>query len=453
MQSQSISTRAVVIGGSIAGLLSAKVLSDRYDEVLIVERDSLPERPCQRIPIHTADRTGVPQSPQPHILLTQGYRLLEDFFPGLGDDLHSAGAVPIDWGQDFQYFAFGGWCASTPEPTGLDSFSCTRPLLEAAIRRQVEQISNVKRLSPYRVEGLIGNAHEVTGVRCRQSKDKTDERTLEANLVVDASGRSTNAPKWLAALGAFVPEREKIDAKLGYATGRYRVPDDWDEAWKVLLIAHKPPEMTQLGYLARVENNELIATLGGYCQEYPPLAQDEFVEAAKRLPDRAFYEAIAQSTPVSKIKAYRSTANRFYHYEQLDSMPNGFIAMGDSVCALCPAYGQGLTTSAMSAVVLRDWLSENKQSEIGGSLSFQKKLAKQIKPAWNAATKNDAGFLQGESGRKQPLIGRLLSEYMRRLVAKTHTDGELTLALARITHMVDSPAKLLHPKLILKVLT
>ncbi|PZO10262.1 MAG: monooxygenase [Leptolyngbya foveolarum] len=446
MQSQRQLKRAIVIGGSIAGLLSAKVLSAAFDEVLIVERDLIPK--------NTADRTGVPQSPQPHILLTQGYRLLKDFFPGLEKDLQAAGAVPVDWGQDFQYFAFGDWCANTTEPTGLDSVSCTRPLLETAVRRQVEQIVNVKRLSPYRVEGVIGSADKVTGVRCRQSKDKTDERMISADLIVDASGRSTNALKWLAALGASIPDVEKIDAQLGYATGRYRIPDDWNEDWKVLLISHEPPKKTQLGYLARVENNELIATLGGYCQEYPPLVQDEFMKAAKQLPDGAFYEAIAQSTPISKIKAYRSTANRLYHYEQLDKMPMGFVAIGDAVCALCPAYGQGLTTSAMSALTLQDWLLENaKNDEVGESLAFQKKIAKRIQSAWSAATTNDSGFLNGEGDRKKNFVGRLLSGYMRRLVAKTHTDGELTLALAKITHMVDSPAKLLHPKMIFKVLT
>lgn len=449
--SQTQPKRAIVIGGSIAGLLSAKVLSEVFDEVLMVERD--------RIDKSAAERTGVPQSPQPHILLTQGYRLLKDFSPNLDKDLQAAGAVPVDWGQDFQYFAFGDWCAKATEPTGLNSFSCTRPLLETAVRQRVEQISNVRRLSPYRVEALVGSADKVTGIRCRQSKDKTDEQVIEADLVVDASGRSTNAPEWLAALKAAVPKVEKIDAKLGYATRRYRIPDGWGEDWKVLLVAHEPPEKTQLGYLARVENNELIATLGGYCQQYPPLEEADFLAFAKQLPDSAFYDAIAQSTPVSPIKAYRSTANRLYHYEQLDTMPSGFIAIGDSVCALCPAYGQGLTTSAMSALTLQDWLVENNQTsnnqayKIGESLNFQKKLAKQLKPAWNAATKNDAGFLQGESSRKKNLAERLLVGYMRKLVAKTHTDGELTVALARITHMIDSPSKLLNPKLILKALT
>lgn len=121
--------RVIVIGGSISGLLCAKVLADCFEEVLIVERDSVKDGP--------AERTGVPQSPQPHILLTQGYRLLKSFIPSLRDDLLAAGAVPMDWGQDFQFFIYGNWSATTGEPTGLESFSCTRPLLEAVVRRYV----------------------------------------------------------------------------------------------------------------------------------------------------------------------------------------------------------------------------------------------------------------------------------------------------------------------------
>ncbi|MBE9062625.1 NAD(P)/FAD-dependent oxidoreductase [cf. Phormidesmis sp. LEGE 11477] len=435
--------RAIVIGGSIAGLLSAKVLSDYFEEVVIVERDVVAR--------HPTERTGVPQSPQPHILLTHGYRLLKGFVPSLKDDLLAAGAVPIDWGQDFQSFVFGDWSAVSNEPTGLESFSCTRPLLEAVIRQHVEQLSNVRRLSPYRVEALVGSGSKVTGIRCKRSKGETDEQTVEADLVVDASGRSSNALTWLEAIGASVPACELVNAQLGYATQRYRIPDRWDEDWKVLLVTHRPPKLTKLGYLARVENNELIATLGGYCQQYPPLEQSEFLAFAQQLPSARFHEVISHLSPISEIKAYRATANRLYRYERLVTMPNGFIAIGDSVCALCPAYGQGLTTSAMSALTLRDWLLANaKKSQVGDSLTFQKQLAKQIKPAWSAATNNDAGFLRAEAIAKKSPIARLLGLYRRRLVAKIHTDSELALALTKVAHMVDSPLTLLHPKLLSK---
>ena len=359
--------------------------------------------------------------------------------------------MPVDWGQDFQSFIFGNWCATTTEPTELKSFSCTRPLLEAVIRRHVKQIGNVRCLSPYRVEALVGNSTAVTGIRCRRSKKKDDEQIIQANLVVDASGRSTNALTWLESIGASVPEQESIDAQLGYATQRYRLPHGWNEDWKVLLVAHQPPDMKKLGYLAKVENNELIATLGGYSQQYPPLERTEFLAFARQLPSSRFYEAISHLSPISEIKAYRATANRLYHYERLETMPSGFIALGDSVCALCPAYGQGLTTSAMSALTLRDWLLTNPDSsQAGDSLTFQKKLAKQIKPAWAAATNNDAGFLTAGAASRKSLAARLLKGYMYRLLARMHTDSELTVAITKVTHMIDSPIALLHPKLLRK---
>lgn len=446
MQKELPFKRAIVIGGSIAGLLSAKVLSDHFEDVAIVERDAVACSPVER--------RGVPQSPQPHILLTKGYRLLEGFVPSLRADLLAAGAVPVDWGQDFQSFIFGEWCAVSSEPTGLESFSCSRPLLEAVIRQHVEQVSNIRRLSPYRVESLIGNGTAVTGVRCRGSKNKTDEQILQADLVVDASGRSTNAMTWLQEMGAVLPERELVDAQLGYATQRYRIPHNWDEDWKVLLVAHQAPEIDKLGYLARVENNELIATLGGYSGQYPPLEQSEFSEFAQQLPSSRFYETISHLSPVSDIKAYRATANCLYRYERLETMPSGFIAVGDAVCALCPAYGQGLTTSAMSALTLRDYLqSSARRSHLADPLTFHKRLAKQIKSSWRLATGSDAKFLTTETIAKKSLAVRLLNGYIHRLSAKIHTDSELTLAITRVTHMVDSPAALLHPRLLSKAFT
>ena len=445
MQSQTQLKRAIVIGGSIAGLLSAAVLAEFAEEVIIVERD--------RIKADAAPRTGVPQSPQPHILLTQGYRILKDLFPGLDSDLLNAGAVPIDWGQDFHCFAFGGWNATQLESTEFKSFSCTRPLLENIIRQHVERISNVKRHSPYRVESLVGKAEAVAGVRYRNPKNKSEEGILQADLVVDASGRSSNTDKWLAALGCTVPKVDSVDAGLGYATQRYHLPERWDKAWKVLLISHQPPDNPRLGYLARVENNELIATLGGYCQQYPPLERAGFLQFAQALPSPEFFNTIVNATPASEIKAYRSTANRLRRYSQLDTMPSGFVALGDAVCALCPAYGQGLTVSAMSALSLRDWLAQSqRRSQPLNSLTFQKKLEKKILPAWNAATQNDAGFIRSQA-ESSTWFGRLLKGYIRKLTAKTTTDRELSLELMKLSHMMSSPARLFHPRIIMKVIT
>ncbi|MEM6598211.1 MAG: monooxygenase [Cyanobacteria bacterium P01_C01_bin.69] len=447
MSSLTSSKHAVVIGGSMAGLLAAKVLSGYYEQVTIVERDAIAVEEHEGVESTKAiERKGVPQSPQPHILLTKGYRILKDFFPDIDQPLLAAGAVPIDWGQDFSYFSFGGWSASHKNESEIKSFSCTRPLLENVVRQQVEAIENVTRISPYRVDGLAGDANTVTGIRCTHRYNKSETRTLLADLVVDASGRSSNASQWLSDINSSLPTTDTVDARLGYATRRYKIPVGWEANWKVLLVGHEPPENYRLGYLAQVENNAFIATLGGYEQQYPPLDDEGFLAFARQLPASEFYDAIAHATPISPIKAYRSTANKLRRYDELAHMPSGFVALGDAVCALCPAYGQGLTTSGLSAIALQNWLDAATEN----SLTFQKDLLKSIKPSWDIATKSDSGFMNAKGRLAKSRIEKLMGRYMQRLITKTHTDSELNLTLTKISHMIESPIKLFSPNVLIK---
>src|SRR5690348_5797927 len=93
---------AVVIGGSMAGLLAARALADHFARVTIVERDSLPDGP--------AFRKGVPQSRHLHILLARGREVLGQLFPGIDEELLAAGAVPVEWPRDVLWLTTRGWC-------------------------------------------------------------------------------------------------------------------------------------------------------------------------------------------------------------------------------------------------------------------------------------------------------------------------------------------------------
>ncbi len=146
-QSVNLGSHAIIIGGSIAGLLSARVLADSFAEVTIVETDKLPEQPDAR--------KGVPQSVQPHVLFTRGYRILEELFPGIGTELSAAGALRIDWAREFHLFNRRGWSANAASPSDIVSFTCSRPLLEWAIRRRLSDFSKVRFVEQHRVIGLI----------------------------------------------------------------------------------------------------------------------------------------------------------------------------------------------------------------------------------------------------------------------------------------------------------
>src|SRR5215467_15291853 len=90
------SEHAIVVGGSVAGLLAARALSSSFARVTVFDRDSLPSSP--------APRRGVPQSRQVHALLTRGAEGLEGLFPGFLDDMASAGVPGGDGQADFSWY-------------------------------------------------------------------------------------------------------------------------------------------------------------------------------------------------------------------------------------------------------------------------------------------------------------------------------------------------------------
>ncbi|HSM80536.1 MAG TPA: hypothetical protein VLS96_02565 [Nodosilinea sp.] len=434
---------AVVIGGSIAGLLTARVLSETFERVVIVERD--------RLPAAGVPRRGVPQSVQPHVLFVRGYRILEELFPGIGRDLTAAGAVAIDWGREFHYFHRGGFNAKVAGDSGLVSFTCTRPLLEMVVRRRVAQLPNVTWLEGARVCGLVGDPEQVRGLRYCPSP-RAEQQQLATALVVDASGRSSHGPDWLAALGAPPPLTTVVTAFLGYATQRLRLPAGGPTDWKVLLIAQEPPHNRRLGYIAAVEGNEWIATLGGYSKDYPPLEPEGFLDFARSLAHPAFYELLKSAQPVSPIRAHRATANRLYHYEKLP-LPAGFAALGDAVCALCPVYGQGMTVSALSALELRDWLRQQPQGQPLATAGFQRRLAKVLEFPWEVSTGADLQFPLTAGRAAASPVSDLFQRYIERVIQKSKQEGWVHAHFTEIVHMVKPPTAFFTPRLLLKALS
>ncbi|MBD2082986.1 monooxygenase [Leptolyngbya sp. FACHB-17] len=426
---------AIVIGGSMAGLLAARVLSEQFERVTIVDRDQLP--------LSAEPRRGVPQSVQPHVLFSKGYQILEELFPGIGETLAARGAVEFDWGKDFLYFQKGNWTPTTETPIGLKSYTCTRPLLESTVRQRVSSLPNVELLQNQRVIGLWGNATSIQGIKLQQGG-------LSAQLVVDASGRSTHLPEWLQNLGLTPPPMTVVDPGLGYATRRYRIPAEALPDAKIVLISQEPPDQPRLGYLAQVEADQWIATLGGYGRDYPPLNDQGFVKFAQTLSDSAFYQAIVHAEPLSEIQAHRATVNRLYHYENT-KLPDGLIALGDAVCALCPIYGQGMTVSAMSSLVLRRWLQRSRNSTLKG-MSFQKQLARSNAFPWSIATGSDSKFSTTKGAIPPSWAGELFQAYADRLAVRAQNDVDLHLQFLQIGHMLKSPGLLFHPQLILKAL-
>ena len=433
-----LGSRAIVIGGSIAGLLSARVLADYFEEVIIVDRDALPKTPQPRI--------GVPQSVQPHVLFTKGYQIINELFPGIKKQLTANGAITIDWTQEFKHYIEGNWGLVTQQPSEIVSVTCSRYLLEWTIRQELLKLPQISFKEQSKVTGLVydDNSDRITGISLYSSVD------LDADLIVDASGRSSQASQWLQAINLNPVPETIVNPFLGYATRRYKLPNI-DTDWKVLLISQTPPKNTRLGYLAKIENGEAIATLGGYSKDFPPLDEAGFLKFASSLAQPEFYQTIVDATPTSPIYAHRATANRLRNYEKI-KLPLGFVALGDAVCALCPVYGQGMTIAALGAKTLQSWLNNSSLKQLNNN-RFQKQLAKNNSFHWMLATSQDARFpatVGGKQGKKG-IVDKLMS-YMNKLLSKSTIDSQTHLLLLEVSHLLRSPLFLYHPAVIWRVL-
>ena len=433
-----LGSRAIVIGGSIAGLLTARVLADYFEKVIIVDRDALPKTPQPRI--------GVPQSVQPHVLFTKGYQIINELFPGIKKQLTANGAITIDWTQEFKHYIEGNWGLVTQQPSEIVSVTCSRYLLEWTIRQELLKLPQISFKEQSKVTGLVydDNSDRITGISLYSSVD------LDADLIVDASGRSSQASQWLQAINLNPVPETIVNPFLGYATRRYKLPNI-DTDWKVLLISQTPPKNTRLGYLAKIENGEAIATLGGYSKDFPPLDEAGFLKFASSLAQPEFYQTIVDATPTSPIYAHRATANRLRNYEKI-KLPLGFVALGDAVCALCPVYGQGMTIAALGAKTLQSWLNNSSLKQLNNN-RFQKQLAKNNSFHWMLATSQDARFpatVGGKQGKKG-IVDKLMS-YMNKLLSKSTIDSQTHLLLLEVSHLLRSPLFLYHPAVIWRVL-
>ena len=271
---------AVVVGGSLAGMLAARVLSDHFAAVTLIERDQFPETP--------AARKGLPQGRHVHGLLGRGREVLERFFPGLTEELVQAGAELIDATRDVAWMNAYGWYVRFPGDLRL--LACSRDLIDWGVRGRVAAIPNVRIRQGIDVAGLIrkpGDRGGVAGVRLRirsagHEADRSKEE-LAADLVVVADGRSSRLPDWLTALGYEPPQETVVNSHQGYASRLYRPAKGSKADWKALYIQQAPPADPRGGLVTAVEGGLWLVSLVGGDREWPPTDEGGFLAFARSL--------------------------------------------------------------------------------------------------------------------------------------------------------------------------
>ncbi len=381
---------AVVLGGSVAGLCAAGALADHFDEVTILERDILPAE--------AEHRRGVPQSKHPHFLLNAGRRSIGTVFPGFEEDLIDAGGMPLMPSVDAAYLEETGWAPR--KKSTMTMIYSSRILIERVLRDRVRALPNVTIREGVAVQGLEHREGAITGVRLQEGEGETE--LLGTDLVVDALGRGSSVSDWLEGAGWPQVPVKTLDAKVTYISRWYDLPPEGERPdswwWRHLIVMpaqgsddHRPEEHAFLSNFFPLEGGRAIACMGSWGLAMPRTVED-FISSAERLRTPVFAAAMKECTPTSEVHLTRSTGNKWRRYDQLPTPPRGLVFVGDSICAFNPFYGQGMSSAARSAVLLKAELEKATALDDAFVTRFLGEQVKALDVPWKLAMARDQGF-------------------------------------------------------------
>ena len=373
--------RAVIVGGSLAGMLGARAIAPHFAEVVVLERDVFAATP--------APRRSAPQSHHVHVLLKGGENAIDRILPGFRDAIEASGSVKMFAGQDF---LAGSELGFAPRfDGGLELHGQSRWMLEHCVREQaLATTPNVRLRTGATVRGLIldAGAHRISGVKIEADSGTAN---LDADLVIDATGRGEGGLRWLSALGVPLPDVEEVTVDFGYSSAVVELAPDPTRDWKALVMGNLPRVGARGAVLLPIEGGRFICSMGGRAGDYPPDSEAAFLEFAKSLPHPQMYEALKNARFVSSVARMIYPANRFRHYERLTTLPHGLIPLGDALCSFNPTYGQGMTSAALQAQALFDTLAQRAPGESLETLTrmYLQRAADVARMPWRQANYND----------------------------------------------------------------
>lgn len=430
---------AIVIGASMAGLLTARVLSDHFDRVTVLDRDELPDGP--------EARKGVPQGRHVHAILSRGDQIIDTLFPGLFQTLRQEGAEYVDLANDMSWHYFGRDKARFESGVGM--YTLSRPFLDWHIRKRLADVKNVTVRDRCEVLRFLTSPDcgRITGVEIRQ--DGTE--ALTADLVVDAGGRGSRTPLWLQELGYERPRESIIKVNVGYATRLYRKPSR-DTGWKVLLVYPTPPDEKRLGCIFPVEGNRWMVTVVGWIGDHPPSDDEGYLEFARNLSTTALYDAIKNEEPLTPIVTHKFPFDLRHHYEDLKRFPKGLIVLGDALCSFNPIYGQGMTTSALAVMLLQDCLEKHRSGAWNldeTAQRFRKMSYQAVEAGWMVAASEDFRYAAAD---EKSFRAKLLNWYFRKIHEMGSCDPEVHRRFLQVMGMLKPASAIFQPQFVWRVL-
>lgn len=438
--------QAVVIGGSIAGLLASRILADHFEQVIVIERD--------RFTDNADPRKGAPQARHAHAVLAKAVEIIEELFPGFFAELEANGSTKIDMCDDLSFYHFGKW--KKRFSGRIYSYFQNRTFLEWKLRQRVSTISNISFMDAADVTQFTTNDAKtrITGVQVQAKRDSENpiQQQVSADLVVDAGGRGSRTSQWLEALGYPKVEEMVLKVDIAYSTRFFQRTQPDPAAWKSLFIYPKLPDK-RLGVILPTEDKtKWLVTLGGVFGDHPPTDDAGFLEYARSLPVPDLYNVIKDLEPAGPVLVHKLPSNLRRRYEHMARFPEGLVVLGDALCSFNPIYGQGMTTAALESLALDSCLREQQGSDLTGlSMRFQKRAAAVIANPWLMATAEDMRYDEFPDRVSAPI--RFLHWFTGRVHSISDQDELSAFRFTQAMNMLRPPWALFDPRVVWRALT
>ena len=431
-----IGEHAVVIGASMAGLLAARVLSEAYDQVTIVERDELP-------PLGQG-RRAVPQGRHAHALLHGGQEALEQLLPGFVRELVELGAPTMQPLLETRLTVAGHPLARVS--VGPRVVLASRALFEGLVRQRVRALSRVAVLERCVALELLGTARRITGLRVRDRDGRDDEDVLDADLVVAATGRSRRVERWLESLGHAPAAEDTLAVDLTYVSRPLALRPGALGSDKLAAFSPRPGCPRGLTVLAQ-EDGRWLLTVSGYGDDRPPTEPDALRAFAAPVVPPDVLAAIGEAEPLGEVSTHGFAAHQRRRYKRLANFPDGLLVIGDAISSFNPVYGQGMSVAALEATELRRCLSEGTKRL---AARYFRAAARIVDRAWELSVGSDLALPEVTASRSTRV--RLSNAYARRVQLAAERDSAVSEAFVRVLGLLEPTTLLLRPDIALRVL-
>jgi 2-polyprenyl-6-methoxyphenol hydroxylase-like FAD-dependent oxidoreductase len=431
---------AIVIGGSFAGLMTATVLSRHYQQVTFVEKDTVHRYP--------EARKGQPHAKHLHGLLPCALSILYDYFPGLFEEIVDNGGVVNDFGASMNWFTHGGFKKNVF--LNINGVSLSRPLLDHLVRERVLALSNVRLLDNTTVKAFLtsDDKQKVVGI-LMEEKQKMQVTSLAADLVVDCTGRGSRTPQWLKEMGYEEVPIDEVKINVTYTTRLYkRNPQDIRvRSW--MACTPEAPKERRNGAVFPIEENKWIISVGGWHGDQATPNEKDFLEFLKTLPNPNIYDIASTCEPLSDLIQYKYPVSIRRNYEKLHHFPMGLLVLGDAVSSFNPVYGQGISSACLQAVALDQLMNENIDEKKLAKIYFRRTLKIKNK-LWQMSTGEDFRF--PETTGTRPFGIKLVNKFVSLVHRATIKDEVVCRTFLKVMGLIDPPTKLLHPKIVWRIL-